>query len=176
QRKENGSGSALGHSMRSDCPRPTHRRFLSTAPAAAQIAPSRLPRDKVGEIEDIGVWNRLKHFGHRRLVSSTYAGFVLAHRLEEKILPLTRDAGDAIATRQVAVMADVAPVLAYERSPALHACRVSWVACGRRGRQLGDGVGKCTQVIVREALDRIVHDVQAAHLFTKQEQLDKNVG
>src|SRR6266851_5611479 len=74
----------------------------------------RLASGKIGEIEDIRVGNRLHDIAHGRVVSGTYVGFVLAHRLDEKILPLTGDPGDALAAGQVRVVANVAAILAYQ--------------------------------------------------------------
>src|SRR5580704_10652211 len=128
----------------------------------------RLSSGKIGEIEDIRVGNRLHDIAHRRVVSGTYVGFVLAHRLDEKILPLTGDPGDALAASQVRVMADVAAILADQGLPTGYARRIGSLGRRRRRRQPGDRVGKCAQVVVGETLHGIVHDVEATQLFTKQ--------
>src|SRR5258708_30799229 len=84
----------------------------------------RLSSGKIGEIEDIGVGNGLQDIGHGRVVSGTYVAFVLAHRLDEKILPLTGDPRDVIAAGQVRVVANVAAMLAYQGFPTGHARRI----------------------------------------------------
>src|SRR5262249_44820361 len=75
----------------------------------------RLSREKIGEVENIRVGNRLEHIGHRRIVSGAYVALVLAHRLNEKILPLAGDARDVVAARQIRGMANVASILVRER-------------------------------------------------------------
>jgi len=112
---------------------------------------------------------------HRR-VSSTYVAFVLAHRLDEKILPLTGDPRDVIAAGQVRVVANVAAMLAYQGLPTDHARRIGCVGRRPRRRQPGDRVGKYAQVVVGEAFYGIVHDVEATQLFAKQVELDEDVG
>src|SRR5260370_18770570 len=103
----------------------------------------RLSSGKIGEIEDFSVGNGLQDIGHRRVVSSAYVAFVLAHRLDEKSLPLARDPRDGIAARQVRVVANVAAILAYQGWPTCHAVVIG--RCGRRPRrrQSGGRVGKC---------------------------------
>ena len=92
----------------------SYRRGQRAEVGAQHIHPLRLSSGKIGEIEDIRVGNRLQNFGHRRVVSRTYVAFVLAHRLDEKILPLTGDPRDVIAASEVGVMADVAAMLANQ--------------------------------------------------------------
>src|SRR5262245_33162659 len=111
-----------------------------------------LPRHKVGEVEDICIGHRLEHFGHRGVVSGAYVRLVFAHRLDEKILALTGDAGDVIAARKIRVVADVAAVLARESPATLNARSFSRISHRQRWRQFCDCVGKGAQIVVTKAL------------------------
>jgi hypothetical protein len=72
-------------------------------------------------------------------------------------------------------VADVAPVLADESLTTRNARRIAWISRRQWRRQLSDCVGQRTQIIVAEALHRIVHDVKAAQLLAKKKQLDEQI-
>src|SRR5215218_2142058 len=57
----------------------------------------------VGDGGEIGVGDLLNHLGHRRIVAASLAGFVLAQRPLEIILPLRADARDLVVPRQVGI-------------------------------------------------------------------------
>ena len=73
-------------------------------------------------------------------------------------------------------MADVAAVLADQHLPPLEAGRIGGLGDGLRRRQLGDVVGERAQIVVAEALHRIIHYIVAAQLLAKHEQLDQGIG
>ena len=135
-----------------------------------------LPGNKVGEVEDIGIGDRLEHLGHGGVVTGTHVPFVLSHRLDEKILALTGNARNVVAPREICVVADIAPVLAYESLSTLDARGIASISTRPWRRQLCNCVGKRAQIIVAEALHRIVHEVEAAQLLAKKKQLDDEIG
>ena len=142
----------------------------------ADDRPLALSRSKVREIEDIGIGDRLEHLGHGGVVSRTHVPFILAHRLDEKILALTSNARNVLAPREIRIVADVAPELANESLSTLNARWIAWISTRQRRWQLCKRVGERTQIVVAEALHRIVHDVEAPQLLAKKKQLDEQIG
>lgn len=134
-----------------------------------------LPRNKVRKIEDIGIGDRLEHLGHGGVVSSPHVPLILSHRLDEKILALPSNARDVVMPREIRVVADVAPELAYQRSSTLNARWFAWISTRGWRRQLRKRVGKRPQIIVAQTLDRFVHEVKAAQLLAKKKQLDEQI-
>src|SRR5215471_21592922 len=122
----------------------------------ADDRPLALSRSKVREIEDIGIGDRLEHLGHGGVVSRSHVRFILAHRLDKKILALTSNARNVVAPREIRVVADVAPELAYESLSTLNARWLRWIGTRPWRRQLCKRVGERTQILVAEALHRIV--------------------
>src|SRR5215472_4218590 len=108
----------------------------------ADDRPLALSRSKVREIEDIGIGDRLEHLGHGGVVSRTHVPFILAHRLDEKILALTGNARNVVAPREIRIVADVAPVLAYEGLSTLNSRRIASISTRPWRRQLCNCVGE----------------------------------
>src|SRR6266850_4708137 len=96
-------------------------------------------REKIGEIADLLVADRVKHIRHRGIVAAARVVFVFAQRLHEVVLALAGKTGNILFTRVIPVMAEVTAVLIDERPGPFYAGGID--GTGRRlgRRQLGKG-------------------------------------
>ncbi len=90
----------------------------------------------MGDGGEIGVGHLLDHLGHRRIVAASLAGFVLAQRPLEIILPLRADARDLVVAGHVRVVAEAAAMARRYCTPPLDAGRLGGGSGRHRRRQL----------------------------------------
>src|SRR5712692_9323062 len=69
-------------------------------------------RDQIGEVDELGVVERLDHFRHRGVIARARIGLVLAQCLEQVILSLRRQPGYIIVPGEIQVVTEDAMMLA----------------------------------------------------------------
>src|SRR5215218_1580207 len=141
--------------------------------APAPVAFSAPIGEIVGDGGEIGVGDLLDHLGHRRIVAASLAGFVLAQRPLEIILPLRADARDLVVPRQVGIVAEAAAMARRCGTPLLDPGRLGTDGGRDRRRQLRQLVRESPQVIVGEVLRELVHRLRDALLLAKDVELDE---
>src|SRR5262249_3468729 len=78
-------------------------------------------REKIGEIEDLLVADRVEYIRHCGIVAAARVVLVFPQRLHEVILALAGKAGHVLLTGIIPLVAEVATVLFDERPDPLHA-------------------------------------------------------
>src|SRR5215467_5918181 len=78
-------------------------------------------REKISEIEDLLVADRVEYIRHRGIVAAARVVLVFPQRLREVVLTLAGKAGHVLFTRIMRVMTEIAAVLLDERPGQFHA-------------------------------------------------------
>ena len=127
--------------------------------------------EEVREILEVGFDQLPELHGHRPGVADAGADFVLAHRLEQMVLALVREARHLLAAGEIGIVANAARVSAYQRPAAGEALGVGGVRRRVRGWQLRDVVGERTEIVVGEPLGGRGHRGVVPSPLPEQKQL-----
>jgi hypothetical protein len=127
--------------------------------------------EEVSEILEVAVRQVPELHGHRSGVADASAGLVLAHRLEQIVLTLVRQARHLLATGEIGIVADGAVVLRRKRPAPSRARRIGRLGRRLRRRQLREVVGDLAQIVVGQVLGGGGHRGAATAPVAEQEQL-----
>src|SRR5262245_13414405 len=131
-------------------------------------------REKIGEIEDLLVADRVEYIRHRGIVAAARIVLVFPQRLHEVILALAGKAGHVLLTGIIPLVAEVATVLFDERPGPLHALGIDRASNFRR-RQFRKVSRHAAQIVIRESLHHLIHRLDHSQLLPKHDELDGEV-
>src|SRR6266404_3615349 len=137
---------------------------------------SRNVREIIGKFDNLRVANRLQYLGHRRVITVTRTGLIVAQGLGQVILTLTRQTRDIFLPGEIRPVADITSVLLGQGAALLHS--PSLAGSGRRARrwQSGKKIGGRLQILITELFRHRIHRLGEAQTLAEHEQLDERIG
>src|SRR5215813_3068770 len=82
-------------------------------------------RQKIGEIEELLIAERVEHIPHRCVVAAPRIALILTQRFHEVILTLASQPRHLLGTGEIRVMAEITPVLLDERTCPFEPSRIT---------------------------------------------------
>src|SRR6516165_2214555 len=98
-------------------------------------------RQKIGEIEELLVADRVEYLCHGWVIAASRIVLVLAQRFHEIVLTLASQPWHLLGTGKIWVMAEIAPVLLDQRTRPFEPNRITGFFDRVRGWQFGNDIG-----------------------------------
>src|SRR5262245_3520149 len=143
--------------------------------ASAMPPPSLLPREEVGEVDEILVLHGIDDLGHLGIVAASRIVLVAAQRLEQIVLALAGKPGNVLLPGIIGLMTEITVVLLAQRARSFHAGGVGGIGNRLRRRQFRNDVSALLQVGVGEPLGHLVHRFGDAQPVAEHEELHRRV-
>src|SRR5262245_64060465 len=113
---------------------------------------SLLPREEIGEVDEILVLHAVDYLGHLGIVAASRIVLVAAQRLEQIVLALAGKPGNVLLPGIIGLVTEIAAVCLAQRAPSFHAGGVGGTGNRLRRRQFRNDVSDLLQVGGGEAI------------------------
>src|SRR5262249_6214006 len=106
---------------------------------------SLLPREEIGEVDEILVLHAVDDLGHLGVVAASRIVLVAAQRLEQVVLALAGEPGNVLLPGVIGLMTEITVVLLAQRARSFHAGGVGGSGNRLRRRQFRNDVSALLQ-------------------------------